>query len=262
MSDTAPGASMFRISGETYDRFMGRYAIRLAPRFADAAGVEEGMRALDVGCGPGALSAELVRRLGAANVAAVDPAPQFVEAVRERLPGVDAQVGQAEALPFEDGAFDVSLAQLVFHFVSGADAAASEMKRVVRPGGTVAACVWDFGGGMTMLRQFWDAAAEISPDAPDEAQRPFGRDGEIAELFRRGGLHDVRSGALEVEARYEDFDDFWTPFLGQTGPAGTFVAGLDDEQKTRLRESLRTRIGSPEGPFTLPARAWYATGRV
>jgi len=258
----AEGASSFRISGETYDRFMGRYSARLAVPFADAAGIEPGQRVVDVGCGPGALTTELVRRLGAENVAAVDPAPQFVDAVRERLPGVDARVGRAEELPFADAGFDASLAQLVLHFVTDADATAREMRRVVRPGGTVAACVWDFGGGMRMLRLFWDAAAEISPDAPDEAQRPFGRDGEIRELFERAGLRDVQAGAVEVEADYEGFDDFWTPFLGQTGPAGAFVAGLDEERRTQLRESLRTRIGSPAGPFALPARAWYATGRV
>jgi SAM-dependent methyltransferase len=262
MSDTQ-GASTFTISGETYDRFMGRYSTRLAVPFADAAGIDARQRVVDVGCGPGALTAELVRRLGPENVAAVDPAPQFVEAVRRRLPGVEAQVGQAEALPFEDGAFDASLMQLVLHFVTDADATARELKRVVRPGGTIAACVWDFGGGMRMLRMFWDAATEIRSDAPDEARtRPFGRDGEIPELFERVGLGDDRAGALEVEAPYEDFDDFWTPFLGQTGPAGAFVAGLDDEQKTRLRERLRERLGSPAGPFTLSARAWYATGRV
>jgi len=258
----AEGASSFRISGETYDRFMGRYSARLAVPFADAAGIEPGQRVVDVGCGPGALTTELVRRLGAENVAAVDPAPQFVDAVRERLPGVDARVGRAEELPFADAGFDASLAQLVLHFVTDADATAREMRRVVRPGGTVAACVWDFGGGMRMLRLFWDAAAEINPDAPDEAQRPFGRDGEIRELFERAGLRDVQAGAVEVEADYEGFDDFWTPFLGQTGPAGAFVAGLDEERRTQLRESLRTRIGSPAGPFALPARAWYATGRV
>jgi SAM-dependent methyltransferase len=242
---------------------MGRYSMRLAEPFADAAGVESGQRVVDVGCGPGALTAELVRRLGPESVAAVDPAPQFVEAVRERLPGVDARVGQAEELPFPDGEFDASLAQLVLHFVADADAAAREMSRVVRPGGIVAACVWDFGAGMTMLRMFWDAAAEIRSDAPDEAHtRPFGREGETARLFERVGLADVKAGALEVEASYLDFDDFWTPFLGQTGPAGAFVATLDDEGKTRLREGLRERLGSPTGPFTLSARAWYATGRV
>lgn len=264
MSDSeTPGASTFTVSGEVYDRFMGRYSTRLAAPFADAAGIEAGQTVLDVGCGPGALTAELVRRVGAANVAAVDPAPQFVDAVRERLPGVEAQVGRAEELPFPDGRFDASLAQLVLHFVSDADATAREMRRVVRPGGTVAGCVWDFGDGMVMLREFWGAATAIDSSAPDEAlTRPFGRDGEIGELFERAGLQDVATGALETDARYESFDEFWAPFLTNTGPAGAFIDSLDEDGRARLREDLRARLGSPEGAFTLPARAWYATGRA
>jgi SAM-dependent methyltransferase len=264
MSESAsPGASTFTVTGEVYDRFMGRYSSLLAVLFADAAGIEAGQTVLDVGSGPGALTTELVRRLGAANVTAVDPAPQFVDAVRERLPGVDVQVGRAEELPFPDGHFDAALAQLVLHFVNDAEATAREMKRVVCPGGMVAACVWDFGGGMRMLRLFWDAALVYDPDAPDhELTRPFGREGEIAGLFADAGLEAIESGLLEVAAAYEDYDDFWTPFLSTTGPAGAYIASLDGERRERLREDLRTRLGSPEGPFTLPASAWYAGGRV
>ena len=183
--------------------------------------------------------------------------------MRERLPGVDAQVGRAEELPYAAGRFDAALAQLVLHFVEDAEATAREMRRVVRPGGVVAACVWDFGGGMRMLRLFWDAALALDPDAPDEERtRPFGRDGEIAELFERAGLEDVERGLLQIEASYEDFDDFWMPFLSTTGPAGVYAAALDGEHRARLRDELRTRVGSPEGPFTLTASAWYAQGRV
>lgn len=257
------GAGRFTVSGEVYDRFMGRYSTLLAVPFVDAAGIEAGQTVLDVGSGPGALTAELVRRVGVEHVAAVDPAPQFVDAVRERLPGVDARVGRAEELPFPDGRFDTALAQLVLHFVTDAEATAREMRRVVRPGGVVAACVWDFTGGMQMLRLFWDAALALDPDAPDyERTRPFGRDGEIAELFEHAGLEDVTRGSLEVETSYVDFDDFWTPFLSNTGPAGAYIAPLDDAQRARLREELRARVGSPAGPFTLTASAWYAAGRV
>lgn len=264
MSDIeTPGAKTFQVSGETYDRFMGRYSAPLAVAFADAAGVESGQRVLDVGCGPGALTGELVRRLGVEGVAAVDPSELFVAACRERHPGVDVRLGRAEQLPYPDGSFDVALAQLVLHFVSDADATAREMRRVVRSGGTVGACVWDFADGMRMLRVFWDAARAVRPSAPDEATtRRFGHAGEIDELLERHGLSDVRGGALEVEAVYEDFDDFWTPFLGRTGPAGEFVSSLDEERRARLREELRVNVGSPEGTFTLPARAWYAVGRV
>jgi len=262
-SDNEPGKYTFTVTGDVYDRFMGRYSTKLAVPFADAAGIEPSQTVLDVGCGPGALTTELVRRVGVEHVAAVDPAPQFVDAVRERLPGVDAHVGRAEELPFPDGRFDAALAQLVLHFVSDADATAREMRRVVRPGGVVAACVWDFTGGMRMLRLFWDAALALDPEAPDEDRtRPFGRDGEIAELFERADLQEVDRGLLEIETTYEDFDDFWTPFLSTTGPSGAFVAALDDEKRERLREELRRQLGSPEGPFTLEASAWYAVGRV
>jgi len=265
MSDTeTPGARTFKVSGETYDRFMGRYSVQLAVVFADAAGIEAGQEALDVGCGPGALTAELVRRLGPESVTALDPSESFVEACRLRHPGVDVRVGRAEQLPYPDDRFDAALAQLVLHFVSDPDAAVREMSRVVRPGRIVAASVWDVARGMRMLRVFWDAARAVDPDAPDESRdrRFTAEEDEIGGLFRTVGLRDVIEGALEVEVEYEDFDDFWLPFLTATGPAGAFVASLDDERRGRLREEMRERLGSPEGPFTLPARAWYATGRA
>src|SRR5581483_4691563 len=153
--------------------------------------------------------------------------------------------------------------QLVLHFVSDPDAAAAEISRVVRTGGLVAASVWDFADGMTMLRVFWDAAKAVRPSAPDEATTlRFGREGEIAELFRAAGLGDVTEGALHVGAEYRDFDAFWEPFLGAAGPAGAFVGSLDDEERAQLREEMRARLDSPKSAFTLTARAWYATGRA
>jgi SAM-dependent methyltransferase len=259
----AEGAATFLISDEAYDRFMGRYSAPLAAAFADAVGVEAGQRVLDVGCGPGALTAELARRLGPENVVAIDPSEPFAEACRRRNPGVDVHLGRAEQLPLADGELDAALAQLVLHFVSDAAAVASEMRRGVRPGGVGASCVWDFGGGMRMLRLFWDASRAIDPSAPDEARtRPFGNDGDIAALFAAAGLTDVTSGSLEVEAAYADFDDFWTPFLEGAGPAGSFVGGLDENGRARLRAELHRRLGSPAGAFTLPARAWYSAARV
>jgi len=263
MSDSGtPGARTFQVSGETYDRFMGRYSAKLAVAFAAALGIEAGQEVLDVGCGPGALTAELVRRVGPGHVTAIDPSESFVEACRGRYPGIDVRRGRAEELPYPDARFDAALAQLVFHFVSDPEAAAAEMRRVVRPGGLVGASVWDFTVGMRMLRVFWDSARVVDPGAPDESTRRFGREGEISELFRGAGLEDVAEGALEVEAEYADFDDFWTPFLGAAGPAGAFVESLDDNGRAQLREEMRGRLGSPEGPFTLTARAWYATGRA
>ena len=264
MTDSGtPGARTFQGSGESYDRFMGRYSAPLAVAFCDALGVAPGQDVLDVGCGPGALTAELVRRLGAEHVTAIDPSESFVEACRARHPGVDVRLGRAEQLPYEDGRFDAALSQLVLHFVSDPETAAAEMRRVVRPGGIVAASVWDLAEGMTMIRMFWDAAKTVRPTAPTEGEtRRFGRRGEIAELFRDAGLADVTDSSLEVSAGYEDFDDFWTPFLTATGPAGAFVESLDEDAKDRLRAELRDELGSPGGPFTLTARGWYASGRV
>ncbi len=256
----AEGAKDFQVTDEAYDRFMGRYSARLAGVLADAAQIEAGQNALDVGCGPGALTAELVRRLGAASVAAVDPSESFVEACARRNPGVDVTLGRAEELPFPDGSFDAALAQLVLHFVSDPSATARELRRVVRPGGIVAASVWDIDG-MSMLRLFREAVRATNPAAAEGTDpRAFGRDGEIAALFDAAGLDQIGAGALDVEVDYEDFDDFWTPFLSGTGPAGAYTASLDAMGQARLREELRARLGSPDGSFTLQARAWYATG--
>jgi SAM-dependent methyltransferase len=253
---------MFEVDGDAYDKLMGRYSRLLAPVFADAAGVVAGQRALDVGCGPGALTAELVRRLGPQHVCAIDPSATFVEACARRNPGVRVLKGEAGRIPFGDDEFDASLAQLVMHFVSDAPAAAREMRRVVRPGGAVAACVWDFAGGMRLIRTFWEAASAIDPDralGPDD--RAFGREGELGRLFEGVGLTQVRTGALDVQVSYEGFDDLWSGFMGGVGPVGVFCASLDRESLDRLREDVRARLGSPTGAFELPARAWYAVGR-
>jgi SAM-dependent methyltransferase len=261
--DATEGARTFRVMGSAYDRFMGRYSQPLAAKFADAAQVVPGERALDIGCGPGALTGELVRRVGADAVTAVDPSKPFVEECARRHPGVDVRQSSAEALPFEDSIFDSALAQLVLHFVSDPVAAANEMRRVLRPEGRAAACVWDFDGGMRMLRLFWDAALAVDPSAPDEASTMrFGRDGEIGRLFAEAGLHDLTTGSLDVEAGYDNFDDFWTALLSGTGPAGSYCISLDAYLREALREELRDRLGHPQGPFALTARAWYALGRA
>ena len=164
--ENVEGARTFQTSGSAYDRFMGRYSMPLAELFADAAGVEPGQTVLDVGCGPGALTRVLVERLGTDAVAACDPSPPFVEECTARLPGVDVRAGRAEQIPFDDARFDAALAQLVLHFVSDPSAAAAEMRRTVRAGGVVGACVWDFADGMQMLRHFWDAAVALDASAP------------------------------------------------------------------------------------------------
>jgi ubiquinone/menaquinone biosynthesis C-methylase UbiE len=248
---------------DSYDRFIGRYSGPLAVALADAAGIEPEMRVLDVGCGPGALTVELVRRLGPGNVSAVDPSDAFVAACARRNPGVDVRVGPAEALPFSPGSFDAALMQLVLNFVDDPDASVAEARRVARRGGTVAACVWDDDGGVRMLRLFWEAVAAVDPSAAGENKvMRFGHDGEIGDLFREAGLAQVATGSLEVRAAYADFDDLWDPFVHWPGPVGQFCRSLDADRQVAIREQLRMRVGAPAGSFTLPARAWYATGRV
>jgi ubiquinone/menaquinone biosynthesis C-methylase UbiE len=251
----------FTSPADKYDRFMGRYTRTLAPALVDAAGIEPGMRVLDVGCGPGGLTEVLAARVGAGNVAAIDPAPQFAAACRERHPGADVRVGGAEELPWPNGAFDATLASLVIAFMRDADQGVREMARVTRPGGTVAACMWDVpGGGMTMLSTFWRTVHALDPRAVGERARPGMQKGDIAERFRRAGVEHVVEGTVEATADYAGFEDFWEPFTFEVGPAGEYVAAQPPERRAELREALRGSM--PEGPFTLTARAWFARGTV
>lgn len=250
----------FTVSAAAYDRFMGRYSVHLAPQLADLAGVAAGQRALDVGCGPGALTGELVRRLGAESVSAVDPSEPFVAAVRERYPGVSVQRASAERLPFPDQTFDASLAQLVVHFMKDPVAGIGEMSRVTRPHGVVAACVWDYGGGTGPLSQFWEAARHLDPDVDDESRLPGVQEGDLGELFEAAGLHEIENTSLNVTVEHLTFEDWWEPFTLGVGPAGSYAASLEPKRQSQLREL--TREGLPAAPFVLTARAWAARGIV
>jgi SAM-dependent methyltransferase len=250
---------VFAVAAEAYDRFMGRYSMPLAPLLADFAGVSGGQRVLDVGCGPGALTAELVRRLSPSDVTAVDPSEPFVEAARERNPGVDVQRAAAEQLPFDDGVFDVSLAQLVVHFMADPVAGLSEMARVTRAGGVVATCVWDHAGGGGPLSRFWDAAHELDPGAEDESRLAGAREGHLGELLRGAGLDDVEETALSVTVEHSSFDEWWEPFTLGVGPAGGYVRQLDPAELDRLRERCREAFAA-RGP-AVTASAWAARGR-
>ena len=244
------------MSADAYLRFMGRFSEPLAGSFAGLAGLSAGQRVLDVGCGPGALTAELARRQGAARVSAVDPSESFVAAVRERLPGVDVRLAAAEQLPFPDGSFGVVLAQLVVHFMADPVAGLREMGRVAGRGGTVAACVWDYAGGRGPLSLFWRAARDLDPAAPDESGLAGVREGHLAELLRQAGLGPVRSGLLTVRSRYASFEDWWEPLTLGIGPAGAYVAALADEDRAALREHCRDLL--PDGPIEVTACAWAA----
>jgi SAM-dependent methyltransferase len=251
----------FAAPAEQYDRFMGRYAPTLAGALADVVGVSSGMRVLDVGCGPGGLTHELVARAGASSVAAVDPAPQFVAACRRRNPGADVREGMAEELPWSAARFDAVLSCLVIGFMRDPDQGVREMARVTRPGGTVAACMWDIAaGGMTMLRVFWSAVREIDPDNEGERRMAGTAEGDIARRFERAGLADVVGTALQARADYSGFDDFWEPFTFAVGPAGRYLRSLPAQRRAAVRDRCRAQL--PDGPFALDARAWCARGVV
>jgi SAM-dependent methyltransferase len=253
---------MFQAPGGAYDRFIGRYGPALGDAMLESAGVRPGMRVLDVGCGSGALAGRAAALVGAANVAAVDPSEPFAEACRARVPEADVRVAPAESLPFDDDTFDAVLAQLVVNFMTDAPQGVSEMTRVAKPGGVVSACVWDYRGGMRMLRAFWDAAKATDPAAPDEgAFMRYATADELQQLWAGAGLDAVQASALDVEAAYDDFEDLWTPFLAGIGPAGSYTASLDADGQAALRERVRAELGDPQGPFELTARAWAVSGR-
>jgi SAM-dependent methyltransferase len=250
--------AMFTVAAEAYDRYMGRYSIPLAPGFCEFAQIAAEQRVLDVGCGPGALTTELVKRLGPPAVSAVDPSEPFVAAARERHPGVDVRHAAAEKLPFPDDDFDASLAQLVVHFMAAPIEGLSEMARVTRPGGVVAACVWDHAGGEGPLGRFWEPARELDPEVDDESELAGTRRGHLAELLREAGLQKVEETVLSVSVEHATFDEWWEPFTSGVGPAGAYLAQLDQERQTRLRERCRDTF--PEGRHVLTARAWAARG--
>lgn len=246
---------------DAYGRFMGRYSEPLAAKFVALAGVSEGQQALDVGCGAGALTAELTQRLGESAVSAIDPSESFVEAVRSRFPAVDVRHGAAEQLPFPDDSFDSALAQLVVHFMKDPVAGLREMARVTRHGGLVAACVWDHAGGAGPLAVFWRAVLELDPHAHDESTLAGVREGHLAELLAAAGLRQIESSTLTVRATFASFDEWWVPYTLGVGVAGDYVAQLD---ATR-REELRARCAEllPRGkPIEIVASAWTALGRV
>jgi SAM-dependent methyltransferase len=254
--------AVFDISGDAYDRFMGRYSRRLAPLFVEFAGVDGDAHVLDVGCGPGALTAELVDRLGPDRVAAVDPSSSFVAAIRERLPGVSVQQAQAEELPLPDASVDAALSQLVVAFIDDAPRAARELHRVLRPNGTAAFCMWDGGGAMQLFGVVWGALHAVDPTLPEEGRRLGYRDPDsLRGLLQGAEFADVKTAPLDVEGAYADFEDFWNALQMRAGPVGDAVGRLDAAQLEALRAECRARLGDPEGAFTLSARAWAVRGR-
>jgi ubiquinone/menaquinone biosynthesis C-methylase UbiE len=250
----------FDVEGDAYGQFMGRFSEPLAARFVHLVDDVPATTAVDVGCGPGALTARLVDRLGVAAVSVIDPSESFVDAVRSRFPGIDAQQGVAEHLPYDDDRFDLATAQLVVHFMTDPVAALAEMARVVRPGGAVAAAVWDHAGDRGPLANFWQAARILDPAVVDESALPGTREGHLVELFDEAGLHDATAGSITVHLEVGSFEEWWHPFTFGIGPVGSYVVGLDPEARERLKTTYAGFF--PEPPFGVDATAWTAVARV
>lgn len=256
----------FDVPPDAYGQFMGRFSEPLAERFAEWLDLGPGQRVLDVGCGPGALTAVLAGRTDQASarsghgVSAIDPSASFVAAVRERLPGADARQGTAETLPWPDATFDRAVSQLVVHLMADPAAGIAEMARVTRPGGLVAAAVWDFAGGAAPASPLWRAAREVNPDAPRDGDQPGARDGHLAELLRAtDGLAEVEPAALTMSLEFGSFEEWWRPFTFGVGPPGAYLASLIPEDQAKLRDACARQF--PDGPFTMPVRAWAARAR-
>jgi len=250
----------FDVGADLYGRFMGRFSEPLATEFAALLDGRPGQRILDVGSGPGALTAELVERFGAETVSAVDPSEPFVAAAHARFPDVDVRQVAAEQLPYDDETFDIAAAQLVVPFMADPVAGLSEMARVTRQGGLIAACVWDHAGDGGPLSLFWRAVRDLDPQARDESDLAGAREGHLAELFDQAGLHEIESGLLTVRLDFATFDEWWQPFTFGVGPAGEHVAALDEQGRDELRARCATLL--PAAPFRVSASAWYALGRV
>ncbi|GAA5197590.1 class I SAM-dependent methyltransferase [Microbacterium jejuense] len=248
------------VSAQDYAAFMGRFSSPLAVEFAALGldGVPADARVLDVGCGPGMLTLELARRRGVGPIAAVDPEEAFVAATAEACPSADVRIGRAEDLPFDDGAFGAALAQLVVHFMTDPVRGVAEMARVSAPGGRVSACVWDHGGGSGPLSDFWRVATALDPGVRGEASLNGASEGQLVDIFERAGLHDVTQSVVGCTVSFQNFDEWWQPFLGGVGPAGRYVATLDDAAAAQLERALRDEIG--DGGFEITARAWAAVG--
>ena len=250
----------FDVEPDAYTRFMGRFSRPLAREFAALLELHEGRHVLDVGCGPGALTEVLADRLGEPSVSAIDPSESFVRAVRSRFPLVDCRLGSAENLPFDSGQFDLCASQLVVHFMQDPVRGISEMARVTRTGGVVAANVWDDAGGAGVLAPFGEAQRSLDATVYDGPPRPGTTKGDLVRIFTAAGLRDVREEVATVEVRFDSFDEWWEPFTLGVGPVGEYLGSLTTAGLAALRQACAERL--PSGGFTRTASAWVAIGRV
>jgi ubiquinone/menaquinone biosynthesis C-methylase UbiE len=256
-------------NAEAYERFMGRWSRLVAPAFAGFASPRGDGRVLDIGSGTGSLTFSILDRNPRSQVVGIDPSTEYVAYAKSRNSfgnRASFETGDAQAMRFRDREFDAALSLLVWNFIPDPKKALLEARRVVKPGGTIAAAVWDYGDRMRMLRVFWDAVVAVDPAAAkrDEKNMPLCRSGELAQLWRDAGLAEVREQPIEVETRFPSFTDYWESFrLGQ-GPAGAYVAALPPAKAETLRTEVKRRlaVASESAPFSLPARVWAVRGNV
>lgn len=253
--------------GSPYERYVGRWSRLVVPPFLEWLDVPAGKRWLDVGCGTGALSAAILDQCFPSSVEGVEPSEGFLKTAKENLGDRAAlHQGSATAIPLGDSSVDVVVSGLVLNFIPDPHAAIAEMARVTGDGGTIAAYVWDYAGRMELMRHFWDAAADLDPDAAklDEGVRfPLCTPMALADLFAGAGLEAVDVEPIDIETPFENFDDYWQPFLGGQGPAPAYAMSLDEAARSRLRERIKARLPiASDGSILLRARAWAARGKV
>lgn len=252
--------------GSPYEQYVGRWSRMVAPLFLSWLNLPTGSRWLDVGCGTGALCAAILDRYSPSLLIGLEPSKGFLKSTKENLASQALLCqGNATAIPLSDARVDIVVSGLVLNFVPDQSAALHEMTRVTSKQGTIAAYVWDYAGKMEFMRFFWDAAAELDPNAAklDEGVRfPICRPEALKKLFASAGLEDIEVKALDITTRFADFDDYWQPFLGGQGPAPAYVMSLNKTARTRLRELIQERLPMAEnGSITLTARTWAARGR-
>ena len=253
--------------GNPYERYVGRWSRQVAPLFLAWLNIPAGRRWLDVGCGTGALCSAILDRCAPELVSAVEPSEGFLKTAAENLSGkATLYQGTAAKIPLKDASVDVVVSALAFNFMEDQRAALQEMARVTRHGGTIAAYVWDYAGKMEFMRYFWDAAVGLDPQAAklDEGVRfPVCNPEALEKLFNSAGLKDVETAAIDIETSFENFDEYWGPFLGGQGPAPAYVMSLDEQARIRLRDTLRERLPkASNGSITMIARTWAVRGQV
>ncbi len=253
-------------AGEKYETYVGRWSRAVADVFLEWLACPPRLSWLDVGCGTGALSRKILENCSPRSLHGVDPSAGFLAHARNKVDdiGVVFSEGSAESIPFEAKSFDVVVSGLVLNFVPNPREGLAEMDRVTRPGGTVAVYLWDYADKMELIRYFWDAAVELNPQARelDEGLRfPICNQDALCALFKDRGLEQVEARNIDVPTKFENFDDYWTPFLGGQGPAPGYAMGLKSSARDGLRELLKQRLpASSDGSISLIARALAVRG--